>query len=61
MMEVNEDFQTQPQCYLQSLYEQIGHVDPAFLLNQTLGILSTLVLFLPAALIAQQYQIAAAF
>jgi uncharacterized protein (TIGR03118 family) len=34
----------------------IGHVDPAFLLSRTLGILSALVLFLPAALIAQQFQ-----
>src|ERR1700741_1697606 len=35
---------------------KIGHVDPVFLLSRTLGIVSTLVLFLPAALIAQQYQ-----
>ncbi len=36
--------------------KKIGHVDPAFLLSRTLGILSALVLFLPAALIAQQFQ-----
>ena len=36
--------------------KEIGHVDPAFLLSRTLGIVATLVLFLPAASIAQQYQ-----
>jgi uncharacterized protein (TIGR03118 family) len=36
--------------------KRIGHLDPVFLLSRTLGIVSTLVLFLPAALIAQQYQ-----
>src|SRR5258707_11167104 len=56
-MEVNEDFQTQPQCYLRNLsMKKIGHVDPAFLLSRTFGIVSTLVFFLPAALIAQQYE-----
>ncbi len=56
-MEVNEDFQTQPQCYLRNLsMKTICHVDPGILLSRTLGIVSTLVFFLPAALIAQQYQ-----
>src|SRR6266481_6385766 len=56
-MEVNEDFQTQPQCYLRNLsMKKIGHVDPAFILSRTFGIVSTLVFFLPAALIAQQYE-----
>jgi uncharacterized protein (TIGR03118 family) len=36
--------------------KKIGHVDPAFLLSRTLGILSALVLFLPATLVAQQFQ-----
>jgi uncharacterized protein (TIGR03118 family) len=36
--------------------KKIGHVDPAFLLSRTLGILSALVLFLPVALVAQQFQ-----
>jgi hypothetical protein len=36
--------------------KRIGHLDPVFLLSRILGIVSTLVLFLPAALIAQQYQ-----
>jgi uncharacterized protein (TIGR03118 family) len=36
--------------------KKIKHVHPAFLLTRTLGILSTLVFFLPAALVAQQYQ-----
>src|SRR5260221_12249145 len=36
--------------------KKIGHVDPAFLLSRTLGILSALVLFLPAALIDQQFE-----
>jgi uncharacterized protein (TIGR03118 family) len=36
--------------------KEIGHVDPVFLLSRTLGIVATLVLFLPAASIAQQYQ-----
>src|SRR6266436_10019466 len=56
-MEVNEDFQTLPQCYLRNLsMKKIGHFDPAFLLSRTFGIVSTLVFFLPAALIAQQYE-----
>jgi hypothetical protein len=56
-MEVNEDFQTQPQCYLRNLsMKTIGHVDPGFLLNRKLGIVSTFLFFPPAALIAQQYQ-----
>jgi hypothetical protein len=36
--------------------KKIGHVDPGFLLRRTLGIVSTLLFFLPEALIAQQYQ-----
>lgn len=36
--------------------KEIGHVDPAFLLSRTLRILSALWLFLPGALIAQQFQ-----
>ena len=36
--------------------KKIGHVDPTFLLSRTLGILSALVLFLPATLVAQQFQ-----
>jgi uncharacterized protein (TIGR03118 family) len=36
--------------------KKIGHVDPVFLLSRTLGILSALWLFLPGALIAQQFQ-----
>jgi uncharacterized protein (TIGR03118 family) len=36
--------------------KKLGHVDPAFLLSRILGILSTLVLFLPAASSAQQFQ-----
>ncbi len=36
--------------------KKISHVDPGFLLSRTLGIVSTLVFFLSAALIAQQYQ-----
>ena len=36
--------------------KKIGHVDPAFLLSRTLGILLALWLFLPGALIAQQFQ-----
>src|SRR5260370_14921989 len=56
-MEGNEDFQTQPQCYLRNLsIKKISQLDPGFLLSRTLGIVSTLVFFLPAALIAQQYQ-----
>jgi len=34
----------------------IGDVDPLLLLSRTLGIVSTLVFFMPAALVAQQYQ-----
>jgi uncharacterized protein (TIGR03118 family) len=56
-MEGNEDFQTQPQCYLRNLsMKKISQLDPGFLLSRTLGIVSTLVFFLPAALIGQQYQ-----
>ena len=56
-MEGNEDFQTQPQCYLRNLsMKKISQLDPGFLLSRTLGIVSTLVFSLPAALIAQQYQ-----
>jgi uncharacterized protein (TIGR03118 family) len=36
--------------------KKIHHVDPGFLLRRTLRIVSTLVFFLPVALIAQQYQ-----
>jgi hypothetical protein len=36
--------------------KRISQLDPGFLLSRTLGIVSTLVFFLPAALIAQQYQ-----
>jgi uncharacterized protein (TIGR03118 family) len=36
--------------------KKIKHVHPAFLLTRTLGIVSAFVLFLPAALVAQQYQ-----
>ena len=36
--------------------KKISQLDPGFLLSRTLGIVSTLVFFLPAALIAQQYQ-----
>jgi uncharacterized protein (TIGR03118 family) len=36
--------------------KKIKYVHPAFLLTRTLGILSTLVFFLPTALVAQQYQ-----
>ena len=36
--------------------KKIGHLDPGFILSRTLGIVSTLVFLLPAALIAQQYQ-----
>src|ERR1700751_4338979 len=36
--------------------KEIGRVDPVFLLSRTLGIVLALVLFLPAASIAQQYQ-----
>src|SRR3979409_901847 len=36
--------------------KKIRHVDPGFLLHRTLGIVSTLVFFLPVALIAHQYQ-----
>ena len=44
-------------CYLRNLsMKKTGRVDPAFFLSRTLGIVSTLVFFLPAALIAQQYQ-----
>src|SRR5258708_20293037 len=36
--------------------KKISQLVPGFLLSRTLGIVSTLVFFLPAALIAQQYQ-----
>ena len=57
MTEVNEEFQTQPHCCLRNLsMKKISYVDPGFLLRRTLGIASTLLFLLPAALIAQQYQ-----